>query len=331
MKIGYPCMNNSLDCTSASTFRLASYSEERLVETVASNLACLRRILEYNVAHGLLFFRIGSDIVPFASHAVNTFPWQTHFAAEFRAIGDYIKAHGMRVSLHPDQFVVLNSPNADIVQRSIAELVYQGSMLDLMGLDSTAKLQIHLGGLYGDREAAIARFITVWHTLPPAVQVRVVVENDDRLFSLQDCLQLHAATGLPILFDNFHHECLNHGEPMAEALRLAAATWHPTRDGVMMMDYSSQSRGERKGKHVSAIEEDLFREFVEQLQGLDVDIMLEIKDKEVSAHRACTILRDLSMVPAAPADYVAPVFPAAGQPVGAKPRKPRKSAAAKPD
>jgi UV DNA damage endonuclease len=300
------------------------------VETVASNLACLRRILEYNVAHGLLFFRIGSDIVPFASHAVNTFPWQTHFAAEFRALGDYIKTHGMRISLHPDQFVVLNSPNPDIVQRSIAELVYQGSMLNLMGLDSTAKLQIHLGGLYGDREAAIARFIAVWQTLPPEVQIRVVVENDDRLFSLQDCLQLHAATGLPILFDNFHHECLNHGEPMAEALRLAAATWHPTRDGAMMMDYSSQSRGERKGKHVNAMEEDLFREFLQQLQGLDVDIMLEIKDKEASAHRACGILRDLSMVPAAPAGYVPPIFPAEGQPVAAKSRKPRKSAAVDP-
>jgi UV DNA damage endonuclease len=114
---------------------------------------------------------------------------------------------------------------------------------------------------------------------------------------------------------------------MAEALRLAAATWQPTRDGIMMMDYSSQSRGERKGKHVSAIEEDLFQEFVQQLQGLDVDIMLEIKDKEASAHRACGILRDLSMVPAAPAGYVTPVFPDASQPAAAKSRKPRKSAA----
>lgn len=330
MKIGYPCMNNSLDCTSASTFRLASYSEERLVQTVTANLACVRRILEYNVAHGLLFFRIGSDIVPFASHEVNTFPWQAHFAADFRALGNYIKAHGMRISLHPDQFVVLNSPNPDIVQRSIAELVYQGSMLELMGLDSTAKLQIHLGGLYGDREAAIARFIAVWHTLPPAVQVRVVVENDDRLFSLQDCLQLHAATGIPILFDNFHHECLNHGEPMAEALRLAATTWHPTRDGIMMMDYSSQSHGERRGKHVASIEEDLFQEFLRELQGLDVDIMLEIKDKEASAHRACTILRNLALVPAAPAGYVPPTFSDVAQPAVAKPRKPRKSAAAGP-
>ena len=233
----------------------------------------------------------------------------------------------MRISLHPDQFVVLNSPNPDIVRRSIAELVYQGTMLDLMGLDSTAKLQIHLGGLYGDRDAAIARFIATFHTLPPAVQVRLVVENDDRLFSLRDCLRLHAATGTPILFDNFHHECLNHGEPMAEALRMAASTWHPARDGVLMMDYSSQSPGERRGKHVSSIEEDWFREFLRELHGLDVDIMLEIKDKEASAHRACGILRDLSLVPAAPAGYVPPAFSAPD--AGAPPPKPRKASAAK--
>ncbi|UYZ61554.1 UV DNA damage repair endonuclease UvsE [Hymenobacter weizhouensis] len=325
MRIGYPCVNESLDCTSTSTFRLASYSDERVEQAVANNLACLQRILEYNVEHGLLFFRIGSGIVPFGSHPINTYPWQTRFAAEFRAIGDYIKAHDMRVSFHPDQFVVLNSPNPDIVQRSIEELVYQGSMLDLMGLDSTAKLQIHLGGLYGDRDAAIERFISVWHTLPEAVQVRLVVENDDRLFSLQDCLRLHAATGTPILFDNFHHECLNNGEPMPEALRLAAATWHPTRDGVMMMDYSSQSPGERRGKHVASIEEDLFRSFLQDLGDLDADIMLEIKDKEVSAHKACGIMRELALLPPARPGYAPPtpkeVLAATEGPAPKKPRR----------
>jgi len=298
MRIGYPCVNESLDCSSSSTFRLASYSAERVETAVANNLACLRRILEYNVAHELRFFRISSGIVPFGSHPINTFPWQTRFAAEFRAIGDYIRAENLRVSLHPDQFVVLNSPNPDIVQRSIAELEYQGAMLDLMGLDSTAKLQIHVGGLYGDREVALARFIATYQTLPEAVRRRLVIENDDRLFSLQDCLRVHEAVGIPILFDNFHHECLNHGEPMAAALRLAAATWHPERDGVMLMDYSSQQLGERKGKHTSTIEEDRFREFLSHLHGLDVDIMLEIKDKEASACRAVSVLRELQLVAA---------------------------------
>ena len=305
MKIGYPCVNEAMDCSSGNTFRLASYSDERVVAAVAANLACLRRMLEWNVAQGLLFFRIGSSIVPFGSHQVNTFPWRTHFAAEFRAIGDYIKANDLRVSFHPDQFVVLNSPSPDIVQRSIQELVYQGSMLDLMGLDGTAKLQIHVGGLYGERELAISRFAAVHATLPPAVKARVVVENDDRLFSLRDCLALHELTGVPILFDNFHHECLNHGEPMAEALRLAAATWHPVADGVPLMDYSSQALGERKGKHTDNLVDEQFREFLTHLHGLDFDLMLEIKNKEASALRAVAILRELGLSAAAP-DILSP-------------------------
>ena len=300
MKIGYPCVNEAMDCSAANTFRLASYSEERLVAAVMANLACLRRMLEWNVAQGLLFFRMGSGIVPFGSHEINTFPWQTHFGAAFREIGDYIKAHDLRVSFHPDQFVVLNSPTADIVKRSIEELVYQGSMLDLMGLDGTAKLQIHVGGLYGERELAISRFAAVHATLPDAVKARVVVENDDRLFPLRDCLHLHELTGVPILFDNFHHECLNHGEPMADALRLAAGTWHPTRDGVPMMDYSSQALGERKGKHTDDLVDDQFRGFLAELNGLDFDMMLEIKNKEASALRAVAILRELGLSAPAP-------------------------------
>ncbi|SDX76840.1 UV DNA damage repair endonuclease UvsE [Hymenobacter psychrophilus] len=301
MRIGYPCVNETLDCTSTSTFRLASYTDERLELTVANNLRCLLQILEWNVAHGLLFFRIGSGVVPFGSHPINTFPWQTRFAAEFRAIGDYVQAHSLRISFHPDQFVVLNSPDASIVERSVQELVYQGSMLDLMGLDSTHKLQIHVGGLYNDRELAISRFIATYQRLPEAVRVRLVIENDDRLFSLHDCLRVHAAVGIPVLFDNFHHECLNHGETMAEALRLAAATWHPTRDGVMMMDYSSQAPGERKGKHTPTLEDNLFEGFLRDLGDLDVDIMLEIKDKEASAHRACATLRGAGLLPGVPA------------------------------
>ncbi|MBT9393425.1 UV DNA damage repair endonuclease UvsE [Hymenobacter sp. NST-14] len=299
MRIGYPCVNETLDCTATSTFRLASYSSERLVQAVGNNLRCLRRILAWNVEHHLLFFRIGSGVVPFGSHPINTFPWQTHFATEFRVVGDYIRQHDLRVSFHPDQFVVLNSPDAGIVERSIQELIYQGSMLDLMGLDSTHKLQIHVGGLYNDRELAISRFISTYQRLPAAVQARLVIENDDRLFSLRDCLRVHAAVGIPVLFDNFHHECLNHGEPMAEALRLAAATWHPVRDGVMMMDYSSQATGERKGKHTATLEETLFQNFLTDLGDLEADIMLEIKDKEASAHRACTLLRTAGRLAAA--------------------------------
>ncbi|GAB3536953.1 UV DNA damage repair endonuclease UvsE [Pontibacter brevis] len=299
MKIGYPCMNNTLDCSSSRTFRLASYSEERLIETVEQNLACLRRILEYNVQHGLFFFRLTSDLVPFASHEVNKYNWQEHFKMTFRKLGNYIKSNNMRISMHPDQFVVLNSPNEQTVKNSVAELVYQASVMDLMGLDTTAKLQIHGGGAYGDKASAIQRFAEVYHSLlPDFVKARLCVENDDRTYTLQDCLQLHEETGMPIIFDNFHHECVNNGEPMREAVQMAASTWQPERDGILMMDYSSQAPNERRGKHVQSIQEQLFHDFLAETEGLDMDIMLEIKDKEESALKAIELARTMGRVTA---------------------------------
>jgi UV DNA damage endonuclease len=197
--------------------------------------------------------------------------------------------------MHPDQFVVLNSPKPEIVENSIRELAYQCAVMDTMQLDSTAKLQIHGGGVYGDKPAAIQRFIETYALLPENIKARLVIENDDRLYSLQDCLYIHSQTGIPILFDNFHHECLNNGEPMQDALQLAAQTWKQ-KDGVPMMDYSSQAIGERKGKHTDAIVEELFAGFLTNLNGQDMDIMLEIKNKEASALKAIAIAKEMGLL-----------------------------------
>ncbi len=292
MRIGYPCVNESLACSAAQTFRLASYTTDRLTTTIGANLVCLQQILEFNLAHGLLFFRLPSGIVPFGSHEINQYDWATEFSAHFAEIGAFARGHQMRLSLHPDQFVVLNSPDAGIVRRSVEELVYQGKMLDLMGMDSTAKLQIHAGGVYGDKPAALDRWVKTWdELLPDAVRARLVVEPDDRLYSLRDCLELHRRTGVPLLLDNLHHECLNHGEPFAAAALAAAATWHPTRDGTPLMDYSQQAEGERRGKHRASLDEAHFAAFVADLPAsVDPDVMLEIKDKDASAVRAVAVM-----------------------------------------
>ena len=90
--------------------------------TVDGNLVCLEKILAYNALHGMLFFRITSDLVPFASHPVCTFPWSKAFADEFEKIGDYIRSSGFRISMHPDQFVLLNAQDTGVLLRSIGDL-----------------------------------------------------------------------------------------------------------------------------------------------------------------------------------------------------------------
>lgn len=290
MKIGYPCINRSLDCKASATFRLASYSEERLTETVAGNLRCLGRILRWNHEHGLRFFRITSDLVPFASHPVCRLRWWERFAPELGRLGAFVKRHGMRISMHPDQFIVLNSPRPEVVERSIAELVYHARVLDAMGLGPSAKIQLHGGGAYGDPAASLERFARTFQRLPDSVKRRLVIENDDRIFSLRDVLGVGPQCGIPVLFDTFHHECLNHGEPLDDAMETAAETWRK-RDGLPMVDYSSQKAGAPRGAHTESLDPQHFGRFVDRTARLDFDLMLEVKDKEAGALRAVRIAR----------------------------------------
>src|SRR4030042_6986744 len=105
MKIGYACINLSLDCRSSRTFRLKSYSAENMERTVGGNLSCLGEQLRYNLEHGIHYFRISSDLVPFASHPVCDYPWQREFRKQFKEIGAFVVEHGMRVTMHPDPFI----------------------------------------------------------------------------------------------------------------------------------------------------------------------------------------------------------------------------------
>jgi UV DNA damage endonuclease len=289
MRIGYPCINTGIGCTTNSTFRLASFNRERFLETVNGNLGCLSKILEYNLRRGFLFFRISSDLVPFASHPVCDVRWQEIFKKDFQRMGRLIKKSNVRISMHPDQFILLNSPRQDVVERSVAELEYHCELLDLMGLDDSAKVQIHVGGVYGEKESAVERFCRVYPELPARIRKRLAIENDDRLYSLQDCLEISAKTGVPIIFDSFHHECLNRGETRREALLLAQKTWKK-KDGVPMTDYSSQQKGARKGKHSETIDIRHFKKYIRETEGIDFDIMLEIKDKEKSAEKALMVV-----------------------------------------
>lgn len=288
MRIGYPCINRSIGCTANRTFRLASYTDERLAATLDANLACLERALAWNVDHGLLAFRIGSGLVPFASHPVNAAPWRKMFAGQFASIGALARAGNLRISMHPDQFNLLNARDPAIIDRTIAELAYHADVLDLLGLDASAKIQIHVGGVYGDREGSMARFVETYGTLDARLRRRLVIENDDGRYTAADCLAVSGACGVPVVLDVFHHDVFGDGRPIGPLLDEIAATWN-SGDGPPMVDYASQAPGRRRGVHASTLDDADFARFLSESAGRDIDVMLEIKDKEASGLRALSL------------------------------------------
>jgi len=288
MRIGYPCINTTIGCRSNRTFRLKSYSEERLKETVENNLGCLLKILRFNVRHNLLFFRITSDLVPFASHPICRFNWQEHFREHFRSIGDFIQRNSLRVSMHPDQFTIINSVDSKVFENSVRDLAYHAQVLDLMELDTTAKVQIHIGGVYGNKEKSMKRFVERFEKLDECIRRRLVIENDDKHYTFDDCLQINEKARIPVLFDVFHHEINNCGKTTGTVFKLFTKTWREE-DGLPMVDYSSQWENSLKGKHTKSIDLEHFRSFLDETKPFDFDVMLEIKDKEKSALEALKV------------------------------------------
>jgi UV DNA damage endonuclease len=291
MKIGYPCINRSIGCQGNKKFRLKSYSEEKFISTVKNNLDCLLKMLQFNLRHHLFFFRITSDLVPFASHPVCQFLWQPFFSEKFKTIGRFIKDHHFRISMHPDQFTLINTPDINIFNRSVAELFYHADVLNLLELDENAKIQIHVGGVYGDKVKSMNRFIERFYLLDKSIQERLIIENDDRHYTLNDCMFIHEEIGIPVLYDVFHFSLLNKGEALRDALTVAASTWH-AQHGLPMVDYSSQKPNARRGTHAESIDVNDFSNFMASTGSIDFDVMLEIKDKETSALKARDILKN---------------------------------------
>jgi UV DNA damage endonuclease len=156
-----------------------------------------------------------------------------------------------------------------------------------MKLDTSAKVQIHVGGAYGDKKKSIERFVTRFNELDHSIVRRLVIENDDTLYDLNDCLKINARVQIPILFDVFHHK-LNNSQNLttAESFQLTANTWNEKRDGVPMVDYSSQEPNGSPRQHSETIDIEDFDLLLKETEPFDFDIMLEIKDKEKSAIKA---------------------------------------------
>ncbi|CAA9561033.1 MAG: UV damage repair endonuclease, partial [uncultured Thermomicrobiales bacterium] len=252
---------------------------------------------------GIRMYRISSDIAPYITHPeMPQFHHQIEECAEeLAALGSRARQLDLRLSMHPSQYIVLNSPDERIAAAAVRDFVAHAAFLDGLGTGPEAKIVTHVGGVYGDRPAAMDRFVRRHAALPDAVRRRLVLENDEISYGVPDILAIHERCGVPVVFDILHHRVNNPGAMTPEdACRRCLATW-PAGE-MPKIHYSSQRLAEREvtrrdrktnaasvslqapkaGQHDDWIDPGDFVAFLRATPTLRFDVMLEAKQKDVA-------------------------------------------------
>ncbi|MEM0382818.1 MAG: UV DNA damage repair endonuclease UvsE [Candidatus Anstonellales archaeon] len=278
MYIGYPCVNYTIKRSTNNTFKLSSYSHQKVRETVQKNIDHFWDILKFNLRYDIKFFRLGSQFIPFASHDIFDFNWQDEFRDQLEELGEFIREHEFFITMHPGQYVVLNSKNQDVIRRSIRELEWHADLLDLMKIDGL--IQIHIGGIFDNKPEAMNRFLNSYNSLPYKVRRRLAIENDDRLYNFEDVLMIARSTGAHIVFDVYHDRINPSNYSLQEILDILKDN--------LIIDYSS---GDDRGKHADTLDAYDFLQFYRTVEGYNPKIMFEIKDKEKSVLTAKDLIK----------------------------------------
>lgn len=291
--IGYACINMGLreqKIFTNRTLRKATLEKEGhsyLSSLIQENLSDLLTILKTNEENDIRFFRISSEIFPFYSHPVMGYeiedlPESKHILSLLSQIGKFATEHGHRLTTHPGPFNVLASPSEAVVMKTIRDLECHSKMFDYMGFVPSHynKINIHVGGAYGDKESALARFCENFARLSPACKKRLTVENDDRanLYSTKDLYEsVYRVVGVPIVFDYHHHKFNTGGQTEQEALELAISTWEA---GIIPVVHYSESKTLHAGEdRETPAHSDLVYGPMNHYHNF-IDVMVEAKHKE---------------------------------------------------
>jgi len=293
MKVGYACINTTLaeqKITVNRSMVKRTFLEKGVPyasQLALKNVTDFERIIDWNAEQGLQLYRLSSDMFPWMSeYELPDLPDFDVIRERLSLIGDKVRNHGMRLTFHPGPFNVLATSNPSVRDRTIKELRQHGEIMDLLKLPRTpyAKINIHVGGAYGDRSSALSRFVDNFSLLPPEVSTRLTVENDDKpnMFSVADLLSIHEVTGIPIVFDYHHHYFRSGDLTVEEALQLAIDTW--PRNVSPIVHFSSSKKRFEDPQALDTAHADFIYEPI-NLFGQTADIMLEAKAKERATMR----------------------------------------------
>ena len=318
LRLGLCCINDELrhlkpkkdQVYCSRTVQLKNYSPQKAESLALQNCVDLGKLIAWNeeVAptlpqfHGIPIrvMRVSSDIWPQWS---NTKIDDCRYDVErkvrdaLQSAGAYAREKGHRLLMHPGQYNQVGTPTRSVFEATCRELAYQARVLDMLGVsEEDGVLIVHGGGTYKDKEATKKRWIEQFFQLPKKVQGRLVLENDERQYGVEDVLEICKAIGRPMIYDSHHHRCyqLNHPdyEPSFSMMDIVE-TWvrvdpdtgarHQMRP---VMHVSEQRSDARVGAHSDFICEGIPPEILELCkQGVGIDLEVEAKKKEKAIAR----------------------------------------------
>ena len=283
VRLGYACITNCINDSSSSPYTYSKYLKDgdidKLDRVIISNLKSLNNIIDYNIKNNIHFYRISSKIIPLATKDDVKFDYTNKYKSYYDTIGKKISDSKMRVDFHPDQFCVLNSVKSDVVSNSVKILEYHYNLLNMLNVNDKI-LILHVGSSTFGKENSISRFINNFNKLPIYLRKCIAIENDDKVFNVNDVLKISKVTSIPIVLDYHHHLCNKSDFSFADIFN----SWGNSR---VKMHFSSPKNKRDYRSHNEYINGDDFINFIEILKKYDrdIDIMLEAKGKDDSLFR----------------------------------------------
>lgn len=291
-RLGYACLNMTLREQKPSVFcsrtlrlqTLKTKGLEYVKELGIQNCKDLLTILKWNVENDIYFMRLSSEIFPFASHLEHGY--SLDFTDNFlKEAGNYANENGIRVTMHPGQYDVLSSPNESVIKNTISDLNMHCDILDRMGMGKDSVMIIHGGGVYGDKQASLKRLKENIMLLPEKTRNRLVLEDCEMSFCVEDLLPLSEELKIPLVID-FHHDSIySSSQPVEFYFDRVFKVWSDR--GIKPKVHVSNSVPgikETDSKTARRKHSDYIQYFHEPLLKIKfpIDVMLECKMKEMA-------------------------------------------------
>ena len=293
-RFGYACLNVTLGRRGGFRGMIKrTWTKEGLPHAsrlALENSEILCGIIEWNNRNGIQVYRMTSDLVPWASeYELEQLPDWSKIEANYRRAASLAAIGNQRLSFHPGHFNSLTSHREHVVRNCVRDLKIHGDVMDAMGLPRSrwAKINIHMGGAFGEKDAAMDRWCKNFELLPDSVKSRITLENDDKgnLYSAKDLHKVWQRLGVPTVFDFHHHKFCDGGMSEGEALHLAASTWPK---GVRPATHYSESASTREGRNAIPQAHSSFVDGPVNSHGLEIDCVVEAKAKELAVMQLTT-------------------------------------------